>query len=922
MSYEIFSYGNGQALSDLLNGVASIVGEDSYKSLINMGIMFGFGLLAISTVFDIKFGRIGKWYVIIMAIYTGLLVPKVDVLITDPVMRQSQYAVSNVPIGLAYILSTITTIEYNLTNAVETALHVPEDLTYNSTGMLMASDMVRKASSFKILDQSFANNIRAYLQQCVQYDILHGKYTVNELFSAGDIWKFTKEYNSPARAFMYNGDIVTCRSGSEMLEQDWAKELDTSMYIFGKRLFGSYSEANPAQLLSKYLSAGYGYLGDISNTASKIMQQNMMINAYHDSVISNAAELGAAAAVESYAVARATQNSRSAYKVSGEVAGRQLPYLKNVIQMLLIGAFVVILPLFFFPSGLMRIKHFIEILASLSLWAPLYAILNLQMTNAGRWKIIGLTSQTEATEHAAITIANLPGIEQIAADQAILAGYLALSIPLISYGLIKSSMHAFTSLASGVMNVAQSSAGHAAEEATTGNYSLGNVSLENTNAYNSSAFHDDGNVRISSGAISVQDLNGSMNTIFGNGDTKTDQSEGISKMSVHTDFASRLGSSLSKSYNENISEAQSSAVDLSNSTAAALHDTYELAKAVGNSTSSDASKSMGYSTSEVQALSEYKNAVDRVVEQTGASENEIFSAAASASISTKGLPFGIGAGLSSTATNDASTNHQNTLSQEISNTTGFSNTMDSAMRVAADNSHRTTSDESTRLSDSVRANLDSAETLRENISANLSEAESKQEAISFVKDNSAAINTTGDQMVFKELRNTINPETGRNYSPHDVSELGINNPLKLQAIIEPLVEKNAQSIIAKGGIIDEKGEHIAGSYKKNSQAIKEGAQLTEKHADNKQVIKDQDGLKRVDSSIDTKVDAKLKVSEKTISGSKDHFVEKDTDMRVKTAEELDSSLAVKAGASALKRVKDPLLDAIGTIKDTFNANDK
>lgn len=918
MSYEIFSYGNGQALSDLLNGIAAIMDDSGYKSFINIGVILAFGSLLLTTVFDLKLARVAKWYAMMMTIYTALIVPKVDVLITDPVLRNSQYAVSHVPVGLAYILSTLTTIEYNLTNAVETALHVPEDLSYNSTGMLMASDMVRKASSFKILDQNLSNNIRSYIQQCIQYDILHGKYSVNELFNSGNIWRFTSEYSSPARAFIYNGAIMTCQAGSEKLTIDWEKEIRSSMGVFGKRLFGNNLRTTPEEQLSKYLQVSYSHLANISKTASDIMQQNMMINAFHDGVINNAAELGAAAAVESYAVARATQNSRSAYKVSGEVAGRQLPYLKNVMQLLIIGSFIVILPLFFFPSGVLRMRHFLEILASLSLWAPLYAILNLQMTSAGRWKILGLASQPSMTDKAAITIANLPGIEQIAADQAILAGYLALSIPLISYGLIKSSMHSFNSLASGVMSVAQSSAGHAAEEATTGNYSLGNVSLENTNAFNTSSFHEDSNVRASSGSTMVQALDGTTNTLFSDGSLKTDHREAGSNFLTSTNFGNNVQSVLSKSFNESISSAQTQAVDLTNTMTSALHNTYDLATQVGNSTSSDASSSMGYSANQIEALNEYRNQVDSIAAQTGASTNEVIAVAANLHANKGIIPGFIGVGASLSGTSDASMSNQDVIREELSKTQGLSSVIDTATRVASDSSHRTTEDSSTRLSDSIKNDLSTADSLRESISANLQQAESKQEALSFAQTNSAAINTAGDKIVFDALRDTVNPDTGRNYTTGDISALDLKEPHKFQEVIAPIVEKHAQGILAKSGVIEEKGAKIQNSYETRNQEIElRRDQLTGTHADNKENLKNGANIKPVNSTLKSTVDAKIKDTKDDISNAKEASINKEREMKSKFETEKDKSLSIKAYKNASERVQETRQD----LRDFLGIND-
>lgn len=906
MMYEVFTYGSGQMVSDILNGVALVMGDSQYDSFMRIGISFAFGALLIMTAFDLKLARVAKWYAMVMTVYTALIVPKADVLITDPVLRNAQYEVSNVPLGLAFIVSVLTSIEYNLTTALETALHVPDDISYNQTGMMMASDMVRKSSSYKIQDPDFASNIRSYIQQCIQYDLLHGKYTVRELFNSDNIWKFTTQNASQARAFLYDGKIVTCAVGATTLGNDWDNEIKTSKLTFAARLFGDKQDTTADEQLSRYLQTGYRHLANISSSASEIMQQTMLVNAFHDGVISNAGELGAAAAVESYAVARATQNSRSAYKISGEVAARFLPYIKNTLQLLLIGAFIVIVPMFFLISGVSRIRNYVEILASLSLWGPMYAILNMQMTGVSRWKIIGLASQPSINK-TAITIANLPGIEQIAADQVILAGYLALSIPLISYGLIKGSMYSFTSLASGIIGVAQSSSGHAAEEATTGNYSLGNLSMENTNAYNTSSFHDDSSVRISSGSTMVEDMNGTMNTLFNNGDMKTDQRSALSSLASSVNFGSRLESSLSRSYNDSISSAQSSSVDLSHTLASAYHDTYELAKGVDNNISSDASRSMGYSSSEVQALNDYKTTVDTIMEQNGISENEAFTMMANAKVS-GGIPLiRLGGEMGVSATNDASINHQESSSQSISTGGGVSNTIDTAMRVASDSSHRTSENESTRLSDSVRTNLDEAQTLRESISSNLQQAEGYQKALSHVQNNSASISTSGDQLVYDELRKTVNPDTGRSYTNNDLSELGKAG--KLDERIQPIVEKHASEIVSKVAQIDDKADGIKSAYEGNSRSINEkGGQITHNHADNKIKIAQEDNLRRVEKGLDSKIDAKLTDNADKITTASTPIAEKEKEMRKGIEDEREKSLAIKATSAGLNRAKETFKD--------------
>ena len=120
--YEVFTYGNGELMSDILNAVASVVNDDGdgYKSFIGLGVMVAFASLVLTSAFNLKLEKVIKWYAMVMCVYSALIIPKADVLITDPVMRNAQYEVSGVPIGLAFLISSLTRIEYGLTTALET----------------------------------------------------------------------------------------------------------------------------------------------------------------------------------------------------------------------------------------------------------------------------------------------------------------------------------------------------------------------------------------------------------------------------------------------------------------------------------------------------------------------------------------------------------------------------------------------------------------------------------------------------------------------------------------------------------------------------------------------------------------------------------------------------------------------------------
>ena len=89
------------------------------------------------------------------------------------------------------------------------------------------------------------------------YDLLLHKYSSQELLTAPNIWQFVTEHASPARAFLYNQTVVTCRNGVASLNQDWQTAITQAEDRYAARLFPEETKAK-TQLL-KYLPLSYSF---------------------------------------------------------------------------------------------------------------------------------------------------------------------------------------------------------------------------------------------------------------------------------------------------------------------------------------------------------------------------------------------------------------------------------------------------------------------------------------------------------------------------------------------------------------------------------------------------------------------------------------------------------------------------------------
>ena len=134
---EVITYGGGEFVRDVLNGVAALVGVGAFGSAIRLSLLLGLLFALFQTAFNMNVMSMIRWFVTTLIIYLCLMVPKVTVQVTDrfdPALPGA--SVSNVPIGLALVASITTTVGDSFTDLTETAFTLPNDLEYQQNGFI------------------------------------------------------------------------------------------------------------------------------------------------------------------------------------------------------------------------------------------------------------------------------------------------------------------------------------------------------------------------------------------------------------------------------------------------------------------------------------------------------------------------------------------------------------------------------------------------------------------------------------------------------------------------------------------------------------------------------------------------------------------------------------------------------------------
>ncbi|MDG5971585.1 hypothetical protein JAGODDHD_02337 [Sphingomonas paucimobilis] len=480
---EIFTVGGGDYLVNVFQAVAAWTGNGGYKSLLQVVMVMGLGLSAITLAFNQDWRAWINWFLGATLIYSCLMVPRLDVHVTDRLNPSLAPAnVSNVPLGLALMASFTSQVGDYLTGSAEVVFGLPGDLNYSKNGMIYGARLYDATRSLRISDPEFAANLDEHFRQCVFYDVLLGRYSMKELAETSDIWA-TIAPGSQARAQrlltrdatsgQVSSNIVTCRDAYDTLNAQWAGLVDAMGSVFGRQLYPNQTAALAKAKLFADLPVAYQYLTGVSANATEIFKQTLTINAMSQAMHSMSGTSGAGN-VDVYAQTRADIQTERTYGSIASNAMKWVPLLNVVLTVLFYALFPVLFPLFLLPkTGPVALKGYVTGFFYLAAWGPLFVILHMMLMYKGAADMSAVTGSN------GLSLASFTGMADVNSDIGLLAGYLIASVPFLAGGVAKGAM-AISHHATSYLNPSQNAAEEAAREASTGNVSLGNTSFENS----------------------------------------------------------------------------------------------------------------------------------------------------------------------------------------------------------------------------------------------------------------------------------------------------------------------------------------------------------------------------------------------------------------------------------------------------------
>ncbi|HBS5696619.1 TPA: conjugal transfer mating pair stabilization protein TraG, partial [Klebsiella variicola] len=550
-------------------------------------------------------------WVFSLTLVSMLVVIRTPVQIIDYSNVAQVYEVDNVPIGLAIPASLTTRVGNALIQSYEMVFALPDSVTYSKTGMLFGSNLVAKSTDFLSQNPQITTLFSDYVQNCVMGDIfLNHKYTFEELLNSPDPYTLIFANPSPLRGvFDKNNQFQTCEEASRDLKSALALDTQTggkTWNYYVRQLFGG--KPNPDLLFSQMIGDSYNYFYSSGQSAGQIIRQNVTMNALRSGIQSYAARNGDTASLVNIANTSSLEKQRLAQATMGHQALRALPLMQTVIMGLMIGMFpIMVMAAMFNMMTLQVLKGYVFALIWLQTWPLLFAILNSAMAYYAKQNGVP------------VVLSELSQVQLKNSDIATTAGYIAVMIPPLSWGIVKSMGAAFSSAYSHFSSSGLGATSQAASGVVDGNYSFANMQMENVSGYSWGT-----NSTTSFGQMSRQLANGGMSTQTRDGSMVWDSGGAMSKLPVDINVGRQIASAQQQMAREADVQAESALHGYNSSVTSAWNSLQQFGTNKGNSTSTTTGADTTESSQDSMARSKMWNAVVANAKANNISNEESF----------------------------------------------------------------------------------------------------------------------------------------------------------------------------------------------------------------------------------------------------------------------------------------------------------
>lgn len=615
---EIYTIYGGGMWKTALDAVVTLIGSNTFSTLMRMAGTFAVLAVLITFIKQRNPMVFVQWLAIFMLITTILVVPKRSVQVIDISDPAAVWKTDNVPVGLAAIASLTSGVGFNMASLYDTLMARPDSVTYSKTGMLFGSQIVAETTDFTAQNPELAQMLPDYVENCVIGDILlNHKYTVNELLNSTDPLGLITSQPSPLRGIFKTTsatrEFLTCQDAATQIRTLANMEANTTSATFSmltRKIFGN--KVNGTTLLANAMGESYGYFYAGGMTAAQIMKNNITNSAVRQGVKGFAARSSDTANLLNLATENAATKQRLSWAAGNVLATRMLPFAQSLLMLILVCLFPLVIALAAANHslfGLNTLKLYVGGFIYFQMWPIMFSILNYA---SNFW----LQTKTGGT---ALVLANTDVVALQHSDVANLAGYLSMSIPVLSFYLTKGAAAIGSQVAGSVLSSAAFSSAGVAATTADGNWSFNNMSMDNL-----SQNKMDTNLVQRQGQQTWQADNGSTQTQTAGGHTVIDGSGAMSNLPVNMKLSQLASSGFQESARQSQVQAQTALDGYNHSVTSGWSQLSQLSNQTGTSDSLSKGSENSQATNATRGASMMMSAAENYAKANNISTQEAY----------------------------------------------------------------------------------------------------------------------------------------------------------------------------------------------------------------------------------------------------------------------------------------------------------
>lgn len=516
---EIYTVGGGYYLYDIFNYLAAFTDSANFNALLYGAIVAGVLVAGFQMAVFGQVRNVLTYFIGTMIVVTIGIGPKARVIIMDSTEPLGIYGiVDNVPWSVAFVGSLSSRAGDALTEQMETLLAAPDDLTYQSSGMMFGATIMSQAARWRAVTPVVQESLVNFVQNCMVDGSMIGIVDKGEMSYTGNLESYISS-NVPQSLAFYDPVLeatTTCATGWPALQNRMTAEVQN---ILNQKAAAQFARAPGANLpaavnkMSNTLSDFQNFIGMTSGTATTAIRQSMLIISMDESIQRLIAASGNDAAMTAYQAARTEAQTTASYNSVGISALKWVPLLKIVFECIYYAAFPIAMVMMMTPLVWTVMKGYFGGFIWLAAWDPLSAILHsiLMKASSGYYRE-AMGSYSSGSIDYVLSYANQFGVRAVEQDVGSIAGYLMMSVPFLAT-VIMFGAGRMAGMATSMLNVSQGASIEAGREAATGNIQLSNASMNNfaANKWNTSSLRDTGvsTTRLANGSFRNVNADGS-----------------------------------------------------------------------------------------------------------------------------------------------------------------------------------------------------------------------------------------------------------------------------------------------------------------------------------------------------------------------------------------------------------------------------